>query len=231
VRLFQVKGEGTAVAAGYAATMHLADVDDERMEFVVMAGEVLGAFGPAFRGESLFGERLNFSIFCVIRDKGVTNGNAAQVFIDDHGRGVEGVEENGVGGFGADTGESEELSTDCGCVMDDRLMQRFDLAGVTCIEKCDEGFECGSLAQHETGRADEVTEFRLGDFSQAFDREDAACFETGDGTLDTFPGRVLGKVGADDDLEGGLRGPPLLWSAERNEATIHGTETTGEISG
>lgn len=230
MRLLQVECEGTAVAAGYATAMCLAYVDDERVEFVVMTGKVFGLPEGAFRGEGLVGEGLNVDILCVIRDEGVTDGDAAQVFIDDHGWDIEGVEENRIGGFGTDAGEGEEVLADCRSVKDSSPMQCFDLAGVMGVEKGDEGFERGRLAQHETGRADEIAEFGFGDFSQASDGKDAACFEIGDGTLDAFPGGVLGKVGADDDFEDGPRRPPLLWAESFDEMVIHGAEPTSRIT-
>jgi hypothetical protein len=160
----------------------------------------------------------------------VADRDAPQVFVDDHGRDVESVEKNGISGFWTYTGEGEELLTDCRRVENSGPMQRFDLAGVVRIEKGDEGLERGCLTQHETGRPDKNAEFGFGYFSQASDGKDAACFEIGDGTLDTFPGGVLGEVGADDDLECGFCGPPLLRAETSNETVVHDTEPSGRIA-
>jgi hypothetical protein len=114
--------------------VRFADVDDEGVKLVVVAGEVFGFFGGLFRGKGLFGESLYFGILRMTRNQGVTDGDAAQVFIDHHGRDIEGVEENRIRRFGTDAGKSKELLADCGSVGERGLTDGFQLAIVVRVE-------------------------------------------------------------------------------------------------
>ena len=159
----------------------------------------------------------------------MTGGDAAQVLVDDHGGSVERVEQDGVGGFGTDTGEGEQLVADDVGMVDGSGSQVVHVAGVVRVEESDEGFEGGGFAQHETGGADEIAELGFGDGAQAIDGERAAGFEVGDGALDGFPGGVLGEVGADHDFEGGLGGPPLLGAETLDEVVVKGAQAARRI--
>ena len=83
--------------------MGFADHDYEGVEFVVVLGERLRLV--AF--QCFDREGLNLGVFCLFRQKLMPGDDAAEIFVDDHGWMAEGVEQDGVGGFGADSGERE----------------------------------------------------------------------------------------------------------------------------
>ena len=80
-----------------------ADVDDEGVEFVeqLMIG-----------GEIAFEERAEALVGIFRRSEGVAFKKAASVGVDDENGMAAGVEKDGVGGFGADTVDREELSAE-----------------------------------------------------------------------------------------------------------------------
>lgn len=110
--------ERAAFAAGHPSTVRFADEDDERMEFVAVASKVFRVAGGSIRSKGLLGQGLNFGVFCVLRRKTVADDDAAQILIDHHDGGAEGVEEDGVGGFGADAEEGEQLAADNGRIVE-----------------------------------------------------------------------------------------------------------------
>jgi len=205
----------------------LADANDEGMEFVVVANEILGAFGSVFGAKGLLGEGLNCRIFCAGRHEAVADGNAAQVLVDDHGGNTEGVEKDRIGGFRTDAREIEQVVAGGGHIQKSRSPERFHAATVALVEKGDEGLERGGFADHEAGGTDEFAQFAFGNGAEAGEREDAASAEVGDGALDGFPGGVLGEVSADDDFERSPCRPPLLRAVEVDEAIVESAESAG----
>jgi hypothetical protein len=207
-----------------------ADLDDERVKFVVVAGEGGTVFMGALGRKGLLGEGLDVGVFGFFRCEAVADYDAAQIFVDDHGGRIEGVEQDGIGGFGTDAGKGEQLLADGKRRSEGSRAEGFDVAAVARIEKGNEGLEGCRFAEHESGGADEVTKVCFGDCAQAVDREDAARFEIGDGALDTFPGGVLCEVCADDDFEGGLGWPPLLRAEALDEVLVHRTQSTCRLA-
>jgi hypothetical protein len=223
----QVVYEGAAFAAWGTAAVILSDLNHEGVEFVVVTGKFFGAFSLLIGGESLFGEGLDFGILCVLVDEGVANGDAAEVLVDDHGGGVERVEEDGVRRFGADVGEGEELLAHGWGIGESGVAEGVHAAVVMGVEEGDEGLEGGGFAEHEAGGANELAEFFFGEFAEAGDGEDAMRLKVGNGALDRFPGGVLGEEGADDDFKSGLSGPPLLGAVEGDEMVVERAQAAG----
>ena len=222
---FEIKSQRATLAAGHAAAVPFAGFDDQGVELVVVAGESVGRFVVAFRGESLLGEGLDLGVFCVVGGEAVANGDAAEVFVDHHGGDAQGVEENGIGGFGANTGEIEEVIANGFLIGVSATSKGGHAAFVFGVEKGDEGFEGRGFAQHETRGADEIAELSFGDRTEAADGEGAASAQVGNGAFDGFPGGILGEVSADDDFEGRFGRPPPLRAPGCNEALIHRVET------
>ena len=69
------------------------------------SGSALDFWFDVFEG--LDGESLNFGIFRLTGQQTMAGDDATEIFVDDHCGMAEGVEEDGVGGFGADAGERE----------------------------------------------------------------------------------------------------------------------------
>lgn len=221
---FEIKSQRATLAAGHAAAVPFAGFDDQGVELVVVAGESVGRFVVAFRGESLLGEGLDLGVFCVVGGEAVANGDATEVFVDNHGGDTQGVEENGIGGFGANAGEVEEVVASGFRIGVSATSKGGHAAFVLGVEKSDEGFEGRGFAQHETRGADEIAELGFRDRAETTDGEDAASAQVGNGALDGFPGGILGEVGTDDDFEGCFRRPPLLRAPGCNEALVHRVE-------
>ena len=62
----------------------------------------------------------------------------------------------------------------------------------------------------EPGGTDQGLEIGDGCLADAVEGEQASPAEVGEGEFDVRPRGVLGEDGADDDLEGGVGGPPVL---------------------
>ncbi len=224
----EVLAERTLFAVRDASTVQFADVDDERVKFVVMAGQLGGVFGWATgrRGEGLIGEGLDFGVLCFFGNERVTRNDAAQVFIDDHRGRVEGIQEDGVGCFGTDAGERQQFFANLVRGTAGGFLEVLDGSAVFLIKKGDEGLQRCRLAQHETGGPDEIAEFLFGNRAEGGDGKDIASFEAGNRAFHAFPGGVLGQVGADNDFESGFRGPPLLRTETLDEMVVHGAQAT-----
>lgn len=163
----------------------------------------------------------------MLGEETVAGDHATEVLVDNHGGNAEGVEEDDVGGLGADAGEVQEILADGRGVLKSGTTQGCHATAVGVIQERDEGFEGGSFAPHEAGGADEGAEFGFRNRAKAAQGEGAVGAEAGNGELDGLPGGVLGEVGADDDFEGRLCGPPLLRTPGLDEAVVHGAEAAG----
>lgn len=227
----QVESQGAFFAARDTAAVAFADFDDEGVEFVVVAGEGRGRFRrlAGLRRKGLLGKRLEVGVLCVFRKQAMAGDDAAEVFVDDHGRGVEGVEQDGIGGFGSDARQGEQLVANGMRRAAGRGAKDFHGAAVVGVEEGHERFEGRGLAQHKARGADEGAQFGFGNRTQPGDVQDAVRLEAGDGALDAGPGGVLGKVRADDDFEGGFRGPPLLRPKALDEAVVEGAQAEGSF--
>src|SRR5882757_10211157 len=110
--------------------------------------------------------------------------NAAGVSIHNEDRVVGCVKKDGVGGFGADAVDAEEMFAQ-GCSRSSE--HRGEGAVVVFSEKADEGFELAGFLAEVTGRADEAGESGLGDFLHGGRREQFGLVKVGDGAFDVKP--------------------------------------------
>src|SRR5215831_8706012 len=118
-----------------------------------------------------------------------------------------GVEQDGVGGFGADATKSEQLLTEHARRCGKKATERPSVAG---IEKGHKGLESLRFLPEVTGGADRSREPRGRYPLNRQRRQQLSRTEIGDGALDVFPRSVLGEDGAKDDLEAGTARPPVL---------------------
>jgi len=91
-------------------------------------------------------------------------------------------------------------------------------------EKADEGFQLFRFLAEVAGRANELGEFGEWDYFDGAGREELRTAEVGDGRFDVGPCGVLDQDGADDDLEAGAAGPPVLRAVGGEESVVVGAE-------
>lgn len=133
--------------------------------------------------------------------------DAARVGVDGEDGMIAGVEQDGVGSFGADAVDGEELFAKEGSGSGEHFVER---ALVMAAQKLDKGFEFAGLLAEIAGRANQLGKTRE---RNAFERgrgEQFFAAKGDDGFLDVGPAGALGKDGADDDFEASAAGPPVL---------------------
>jgi len=177
--------EGTAFAFWFGAAVGFADHDDEGVEFVVVLSSGFGWFVV----ERVNREGLDFVVLCFFGQELVAGCYSAKVFVNDHGGVVEGVEEDGVGGFGADSWKSEEFGAgDVGWFGGEVV----EAAMIFGVQEGDECFEGGGFANHIAGGSDELAKLVFGEVADGGDGVGVLFGEVLDGVFYGSPGGVLG---------------------------------------
>ena len=185
-----------------------AGVDDQSVEFVEELGVV---------GEGAFEEGADFVVAEFGRSEGVAFEDAAGVGVNDEHGMVAGIEKDGVGGFGADAVDGEELGAESFGGSREHASER---AGVIAMDEAREGFQFFGFLTEVAGRADELREARSRTGMQGVERKEFFTAKIGNGALDIFPGSVLREDGADDDFEASAARPPVLWAVCRDERFV-----------
>ncbi len=133
--------------------------------------------------------------------------DAAGVSVDYEDGMFAGVEKNGVGGFGADAAQREEL------IAQNRRWSGEHAgkgAAVECIQKVHEGLESLCFLPKITRRTEEASEPRGVRAANGLRRKHASVAQITNGAFDVGPGSVLREDGSDDNFEAGPAGPPVL---------------------
>jgi len=173
----------------------------------------------------VFEERPDVFIAGVGGNKPVAREDAAGVGVDDEDFALEGVEEDGVGGLGADAVDLEELPAEGGGA--GSAERPNNAVGEPGMEPVEEAAEAAGLDVEVSHGPDEAAEEGVGAGSEAVRVHEVGALEPGDGAFDVGPTRVLGEDGADHDLERRVPGPPALGAEGLEEAIIDGQEPSG----
>lgn len=96
--------ERAAFALRHAAAMALADFHNQRVELIAMAR----SFQVRLGGEGGFAELLNVRISCSFRKQSMAGDDAAEVLIHHNGGMTQRIEQDGVRGFRANAGQSQQ---------------------------------------------------------------------------------------------------------------------------
>lgn len=92
------------------------------------------------------------------------------------------------------------------------------------IKKGDKGLESLGFLAEVAGRAQAGGESGRGDRADCPGRKQSRRAKIDDGAFDILPGSVLREDGADDDLEAGAAGPPVLGTVSGEERLEVGDE-------
>ena len=190
----------------------LAGVNDQGVEFIVqrrVGGKVaLEEMAEVFVTAVRFAQAMTFE-------------QAPRVGVNDEDRMVAGVEQDGVGGFRPDAVDREQLFAQRRGWHAEHFGER---AVVLLSEKADECFQFLRFLAEVAGRADELGEFGEWDCFDRAGLEELRAVEVGDGRFDVGPRGVLDQDSADDDLEAGSAGPPVLRTVGGEEGVVVGVE-------
>ena len=222
VRSVKIGGKRAIFAAGCSAAMRLADGNGEGVELA----ENLRVGGSRIVDESVAREICE----CVVGDaaaarrrrkKQVALGDAAKILIG-HGNGVtERIKEDGVGGLGTYTGQSQKALAQRrrGCCGEgcERAAEFF-------VEHSEECLECGRFAREEAGGPDETAQFGERNVTQAIGRERTGCAEVGKGAFDGLPCCVLREISAKNHLKLRPGRPPALRAIGLEQELVHAAQ-------
>jgi hypothetical protein len=198
--------------------VEFAGLDDESVEFVEELG-IAWELGLKERANLFVGAARISSDFGW--EQIVAFEDAARVGIDNEDEVPASIEEDGVGGFRADAVDGEELITQsCGRGGEETV----ERAAVIFIKKSDEGLE-GFALLAEIARGAEVLGERGARDAVDGGRGEKLCrAKVGNGAFGIFPGGVLREDGADDDLEAGTAGPPVLRTMSSEQCVVVGVK-------
>jgi hypothetical protein len=167
----------------------LADLHDLRVELVVET-DVLR--------QRRLEKPLHAVVVDVLRRQPVPREEPLRVGVDHERRPVQRVEQDRVGRFRPDPIEVQQL----GAQDVERRLR------IVAQPPRDDRLQALRLEVVVAGGPDDLGEATDVDVADALGIEQLRALEVVDGLLDVGPGGVLGEDGADDDLEGGIRGPP-----------------------
>lgn len=157
-------------------------------------------------------------------DQAMALGDAAQILVGNGNGVAKRIEQDGVGCFRPYTGQRNQAHAK---LLGGRGGEAIERAGEFIVQHGEEGFERGSLACNEAGRADQFLQLFQGESAQAVGGKCAGAAEVGEREFDGFPRSVLREVSAEDHFEGRLGGPPVLWAVGCEEALVHAAQTPG----
>jgi len=134
----------------------------------------------------------------------------------EHGM-LPGIEEDGIGGFGADAVNGEELLPENGGGRAKHFRKR-TLVGSP--EKTYEGFQLARFLAEVAGGANQAGQAGGGDALDGDGGEQLLAAEIADGARDVGPTGVLRKDCANDDFEAGSSRPPVLRTVSPEQCVI-----------
>ena len=195
--------------------MMFADGDEEGVAFVVELG-VGGEVGLAVV--------LDEVVVGVGVEEAVAGEDAIGIRVDNEDLAVEGVEEDGVGGFAAYAVDGEEVFAKGG---QGDVCEGVEVGVVFFDEPADEVFEAFGFDVVVACGANGFGEFEEAGVLDGLGGEEVSFFEAVDGAFDVGPVGVLGEDGADENLEGGIGGPPVLRAVVIEEGMVEVEELGG----
>jgi hypothetical protein len=192
-----IRCKGAPGALGCSAAVRFAHCYGERMELIEemdLACRRIGREGLA--------RELDEGLVALATgrrcEQPMADGDAAQIFVGDGNGVIESVEKDCVGSFRTNPGKREQTGAErcswSGCKLVERTRELFVEHGDKCLER-------GGLAGVESRGANESLQIFERDRPEPIERQRACCSKVGQGTLDGFPGGVLGEIGAEDDFK------------------------------
>ncbi len=179
-------------------------------------------------GEVVFEGSAEGLVFDVGRDDAVAGEDAAGIDIDDEDGVVAGIEEDVVGGLGADAVECQEFFAQ---FTEGALGEVGHVTSVVGDEVFRKDAESFGLLPEVTGGAECGFEGGGIDIEEGLGRKEVLVFEVLDGSFDVGPGGVLGEDGADGDFEGAVAGPPVGGPVVVGHVLVEVGEGMSHISG
>jgi hypothetical protein len=168
----------------------LADLHDLRVELVVERD---------VRRQRRLEEALHAVVVDRLRRPPVPRQQSLRVRVDDEARPVQGVEQDRVGRLRPHAVDVQQPGAE-----DVGRRRR-----IVPEPPGDDRLQALRLEVVAAGGPDHFGQASDVDVPDALRVEELPALEVGDRLLDVGPGGVLGEDGADDDLEGGVRGPPF----------------------
>jgi len=215
----------------------VAHPDDERMKFVIVLRQST-ASGAAharnrmtrIRGGIFYDERLrcrvadglfnhdaNFFVRGFPADDAVAQQHAARVGVHDEDGMIAGIEQDGIGSFGADAVEFQQLCSKLSGRLGEHARER---AGILAVEESDEGLEIARFLAEVAGGTHQRFEFIERNLAHGADAEAAGASQICHGFFHVAPVGVLRKVGADDDFKARAGRPPVLRAIAGEESGV-----------
>lgn len=150
---------------------------------------------------------LQFVVGGILARQPQTRGDAARVSVDDEYGLGRGVEDDRVGGLGADAIDRQQFLAQALDIAPEQVRQ---LAAVLVVQKSHERFQLFRLEVVIAGGADQFRYACLARAVQALRLEQSRTFQILHCLFDVRPRRVLRQDRPYDHLERGIAGPPVL---------------------
>ena len=157
-------------------------------------------------------------------DQLVPFGDAAQVLVGHRNRVVQGIKQDRVGGLRAYAGQQQQTAPESGGRRGRELIER---TGKLRVQQFNEGLERRRFARLEAGRANQIPQLIERSRAQALQCQGSCPAQILQRSLDGLPGGVLRQIGAENDFEGGLRGPPVLRAVSLRKPIVHPAQAAG----
>ncbi len=150
-------------------------------------------------------------------DDSVALQNSARVSIDNKNGMIAAIQQNGVGGFGANAVQRQQLSAQLLRRLREHALQR---AAVSLIEILNENLQLARFLAEVSGRAHQIFQLPDRDLANSLHAQQTFAAQVNDGFFYIRPCGVLGKIGAYDDLEPRLGRPPVLGTPAGEHSSV-----------